>query len=298
MANHVIYDDLDDIGLNHMYKEIDSSLDKLLKELNNEIDMRNIKEIMLNITQLYFDGIIATPSDDTDVLSKQKETLDSIMEGLNMIIPADYEENEIILDDTKEYFLKNSDVLSQYGSRNPPKYRHLIGRRDAVIRYCKFLKKLKCRDTLPDLDSIVSIASGGFEPGIIASHLLDVDNMLLVRYSNICKFDIDVKIPKCIGKEYYSDNIKDSNVMIVDDILDQGRTLDKTIRWALEFKPERLYCSVVNDSWRGFNILKKKKGLPSKKIASGKGYMIKATLYEINIKKINKKSLLSELLNG
>jgi len=215
------------------------NLENLLQKLEEKTKPIEFKEIVLDITQLYFDGLVTNKAKKKD-WPEQRETLSALKEGLKMTIIPFYKKKKINYEQVRNTLLEYHDTLKKYSSTFSCKKRHL---KDSEYMVKKFYKGLN-KKILEGTDIIVSIASGGFEPTILAADKLGIENILIARYSYYANEDSDILIPTAAPFEY-TKPIKESNLLIVDDFIMSGRTLRSIIEWAEQYKPKNIYCTAI-----------------------------------------------------
>ena len=220
-----------------------SDLKKLMEDLENEDNPVDFKEQLLAINQLYFEGILEEHSqDEWDAQSKALEKL--ILAGKNAI-GSFYDGNGTDFDSTKEIVLPYADKLIKYGNTSC----NANGRRDLRQHENdtqKFgLELQKAFDNPKFIDTIICVASGAFEPSFLAMHIIEKDELTVVRYSHINKYDSDIKIPKCFPKEYINSKIEDKKVLIAEDFIASGKTIKKVLSFVSALNPDELYCISV-----------------------------------------------------
>ena len=250
-----------DIDIKEHYKsEFDSAegwytsagrLDALIKEIESEENPIDFKEQLLAITQLYFDSILDYPNyasfsteQNTDEWAEQSEALDNLILAGKKSIGSFYQGDGIDFDEVKEIILPYADKIIEY---NPTfdyaKTRHL---RDAEQNVQRFgIELQKTFDNTKPIDTLVCIASGGFEPSFLAMDIIEKEELAVVRYSNESRDDQEVKVPIHTPEENLKSKIKDKTVLVIEDIVYTGMTLAKVMKYASGFMPNELYGIAV-----------------------------------------------------
>lgn len=218
------------------------SLEELIPMIEKEKNLIDFKNELLAITQLYFDGLVDKKSNNLKCknLIKQKNILDKLCSIDKSFVGAFYKGKNVNLDRIKEYLLSNVSEIVKYGSKDSAKKRHLV----CLPTYVQCFGML-LSDGLSEIgpiDSLVCIASGGFEPSFLAMNILEKNYLTIVRYSRIEKKDSGVAV---LGEEDFVSNVKDKNVLIVEDIISTGQTLSNVIDYVHNVKPKSLYGIVV-----------------------------------------------------
>lgn len=93
-----------------------------------------------------------------------------------------------------------------------------------------------------EFDWYLAISRGGLIPAVLLSHLTDVrqiDTLCAVSYSDD-KTQGEINI---IEKDY--SHLTGKKVLIVDDLVDSGKTLDVIVDYIKDFKPALLKTAVI-----------------------------------------------------
>ena len=92
-------------------------------------------------------------------------------------------------------------------------------------------------------DIIVGVARGGLIPAVRLSH---ITNDTLMRVVDV-KFytDIEKRTEKPTITVPLNENIKDCNVLIVDDVADTGKTLIEVKKHVLSLNPKKMKIAVI-----------------------------------------------------
>jgi len=210
----------------------------LLENILTKEDPKKIKESILGIAQIFFDEVL----DPTGTLeTNQKEIWGSVWRAVELAVPG---------------YCKND--LSRELIRNEmSKHRWILGRcknsykRDAAYEFWMETLLLPFADEVysglnEKVDLIIPVASGGFEPAALCEYYLGVTNILPIRYSYYRKNDCAVLVPPWESQETLEKNIGGKNILLAEDAIVRGKTLEGVSRWLEQYKPEKIYLAAVN----------------------------------------------------
>lgn len=206
------------------------------------------KSDVLSAIQLYFDGLVESRDLNPEVIEERHTVLDALLKGVRLTVSGYYRNGkEIQYGQVQEEILQFESAILKYGSKKTAKPRHLSGCEIHVLRY---LSDVERNLNAEKIDLIIPIASGGFEPAALVADCLNIDNLLPVRYSGIHRKDSYVRITEKISR-IKQELIRDKKILIVDDIIDKGTTMDTVISWAKGYEPSETYFSAVR-TYRGY----------------------------------------------
>ncbi len=228
-------------------------LPALIKKIEKQEDSHEFKETILRITQLYFDGLvdIYKPQSDQRTWPEQSKALDALLKGVRLTVSGFYRHDKAIpFVEIKKEILPHSLTFIKHGSNKDYKMKHLERCESELYLYAESIAQGLAGEKI---DLIIPVASGGFEPAALAADYLNIEKMLPVRYSNLCKCDIDVLIPTQAPKGYSGEQIIGKRILIIDDIVSLGKTIELVSRWAIRYTPASIHFAVVRGN---FPILK------------------------------------------
>lgn len=199
-------------------------MNEIIEAVCNEDDMLYLKEYMLAAMQLYYDGILQNPVKN----GVWHQLCDLSTQAIlcyykHMKRPDDFLDK---LKQIQEQLIDHSPVMKS-------KQRHLTGDEYFVEKFVKAASS-------SDINLIIAVASGGFEPALYLSALRDIE-MDAVRYSSR-RGDREVRFYGNVP-----DNVKGRRVLIVDDILASGDTAYEVSEWVKLQKPEAAYFGIVKN---------------------------------------------------
>lgn len=203
------------------------------------------KEVMLRIAQLYFDGLIEQkdPSRNPMIWLEQKEALEAILTGVRQTVSGFYRKNgEIPFLEIRELIRAHEKGIIFHGSSAKCKYRHLEAQERNVADYAISVASALSGE---EIDLVIPIASGGFEPAILTADYLGVPQIFPVRCSRVSRADNEVLTPNQAPENYTRDKIIGKRILIVDDIVSSGGTIDVVTNWLKTLNPARLYFAAV-----------------------------------------------------
>ena len=192
-----------------------SNLDGALRILCGDNSPEQFYEFSLKSMQLLFDGLVEKKPEN---LERQNEIFDGVFNSLKIGISQHFRSESIDYEKCLEFISENKSDIIKYGSEKISKKRHLSK--------FKFIVRTSLDQILPalndiEIDTLVPIASGGFEPCAIIADYLDRNNRtyetLPVRYSRLSKLDKYVLAPHFLGDSKIKESIRDKNVLIVEE---------------------------------------------------------------------------------
>ncbi len=222
-----------------------ATLADLLEEIEFQEDPRLFKEAVLGAIQVYFDGLVERNirPRDPEIWDEQLEALNRMLTGVRKAIVGFYRENQVIpFDEVREMILPYDSRLIKYASKEGYKRRHLIGG-ERQVKDCAISIVNALGDD--EVDLIVPIASGGFEPAALIADYLKVDRLFPVRYSGLRRADRRVLVPSQAHPGYPKEQIFGNNVLLIDDIVATGATSSRLVQWITEHSPSKIYFGVI-----------------------------------------------------
>lgn len=105
-----------------------------------------------------------------------------------------------------------------------------------------------CKSNKQDFDCIIAITRGGWIPGVIISHILKIRMVYPLQMYETISDDINAqKLPPKFGVNIDFECIKDKKVLIIDDILGSGATLENAVNFVKSYtKNIKTYVLVRN----------------------------------------------------
>lgn len=217
-------------------------LPKLLEQIEVQRNPINFKEAMLQIVQLYFDGLVEDYEVRQDKIWKeQSEALDALLQSAKLTVSNFYDGNPSF-ERAKEIVTDYAPILIKHGSKEGSKLRRFYND-GHLIKY--FSIEVAPAFKKKEINCVIPVASGGFEPGLLVAGHLENSRILPVRYSDYSRDDKTVLVPTQAPSGYAAEEIRDKNVLIIDDVVDRGRTLGKVLEWIQRYKPQELYFAAV-----------------------------------------------------
>ncbi|MDO8516557.1 MAG: phosphoribosyltransferase [Nanoarchaeota archaeon] len=219
----------------------DSDIKDLLKNIEKNSDPRNFKEALLRINQLYYDGLIELEKQEN--WEEQEEILKKLINTSSEFIGQFYRNfNYVPIKKTREIILPLEESLIKYSSKLKAKPRHLSGEECNIRDFANNLEeKLKHEN----IDLIIPIMSGGFEPAALLKDWLAIDQFLPIRYSSRTKKDDSVLVPALAPEDYIKEQIKGKNILLIDDIKASGKTLHDVNQFLKQNFPKKIRCEIV-----------------------------------------------------
>ena len=177
-------------------------LSGLLKEIESQRDPNNFKEALLSSIQLYFDGLVEGRSElpNPEVWAEQLETLNALLRATGTTVSAFYRKNsEIPFDEVREVIMPYDSRLIKHGSKSEYKERHLAGKEQQVGNYAANIADVLESE---EVDLIMPVASGGFEPALLTADYLGLKHIFPIRYSRVSRNDNGVLVPAQAPRDY------------------------------------------------------------------------------------------------
>lgn len=228
------------------------SIDKLLEQIEGEEDPRRFKEMVLGVAQLYFDGLVQQDrlKNSKKTWLKQKETLDSVLQAVQISVFGYYGSREsgpspnpcIPFSDVRELIFSHEKSLIKNSSKSRTKIRHLYNKDFSVKSHARNIASILKDD---EIDLVIPIASGGFEPAALISKYLGISDSFPIRFSIVSRADDEVLVPSQAPVDYTHEQINGKRVLIVEDIVCSGSTTSAVINWFRGFEPAQVYFSVA-----------------------------------------------------
>lgn len=225
-----------------------SSWNKNLKQLTEKIEREDnpvaFKDQLLSIIQLYFNGLLS----ENDEQSKE-ELPDKLCLAGKKAMGSFYRGEGIDFDSVKEMFLPYASEIIEQNPEGAARCRHLLNYQQEVYQF-----GLKLPDILNGpFDTLVCVATGGFEPSFLAMDIMEKDSLIPVRYSHRRQMDTKVKILKKASAAYPR-MIKDKKVLVIEDWTIDGKSLVKVMKYVAKMEPSELYSAAVTGSTPGISI--------------------------------------------
>jgi len=237
------------------YRHHATTLFHNIKEEENPIDFMNQ---LLAITRLYFDGICEKESRnwenirkgvnylrgrDEDIWDIQKKALDRLTSAGKLAIGSFYRGEGIPTEEVRSIILSVVDDVLPFCPEKKAKGRHLNLLHDKIQKFGRNLPEiLDCEE----IDTIVPVASGGFESAFLAMDILDTPTLLPVRFSRCKHSDSEVKIPFRAPDDYLP--VEGKNVLVTEDLTIRGTSIGKVMELLLEKDPAIVFGMSVSNS--------------------------------------------------
>ncbi|GAG26571.1 unnamed protein product, partial [marine sediment metagenome] len=160
-----------------------------------------------------------------------------------------YRGEGIDFDGVKEIFLPYASEIIKRNPVGKAKYRHLREYRGEVYNFGL---------NLPDIsdesfDTLVCVASGGFEPAFLAMDMMEKDSLIPVRYSMRQRNDFEVKVLKKASTAY-PQRIEGKRVLVIEDWVVSGKSLAEVMRYVAGMKPNKLCGMAATGHDRGTSL--------------------------------------------
>lgn len=234
------------------------TLPKILKVVRKEKDPSAFRARLLEISQLYFDGIITPEGDEPpeitgrwswifDFLQDQTgsdsiETLDELMKECAKYIGSFYRgEGEKTIGESRKSLLRLKNDLIRYGKvEDLPNHSHLNG----SISDIRNLGILASNSEIQAIDYVIPVANEGFEPGFLLADIYE-SPLIPVRFSRLKRGDIGPRIPSEAEEENYIGRVRDKKVIVVEGTCCSGKSVEGVVELVSKYNPSQIYAACV-----------------------------------------------------
>jgi adenine/guanine phosphoribosyltransferase-like PRPP-binding protein len=244
---------LPEIDLKKCYPGIEKSksyegynLKELFKKIEKEKNPVNFRNQLMVIVQLYFDGVLTNKMEGLLKTGKreevrQKEILERLCLAGKESVGSFYRGEGIKFKAIKEIFIPYAKNIIKENPIKASKFRHLVWRWKDMQVFGRVLRNLLDKKSI-SIDTLVCVASGGFEPSFLMMDILKKDCLIPLRYS----FKRSDNKVKTTGKQStYTSKIKNKKVLVVDDWVASGKSLNIVFDYIAKKRPEEIYGTAV-----------------------------------------------------
>ncbi|NCN51949.1 phosphoribosyltransferase [archaeon] len=212
---------------------MDNPLQKdIFRKLNSTRNLFEVKDLLLSTAQLYHDGLIFKGAEQSE-----KDNFNGFFSILNGYI-RDFYNGGLSLSKTKEEISKIKNGILKYSLIKAPKERKLAGKETEIRKFKKNFEESY-------FDQIISVANGGFEPAALINSM--DKEIIPVRYSHVNGHDKEVKLCNFYSQEELKNKIEGKKVILSEDYIHTGKTIDNVLEWTKKFSPNEIYvASVIN----------------------------------------------------
>jgi len=232
------------------------NLTGLLDALQVQDHSVKFKDKLLAVIQLYFDGLTTKyDSDDKpvnrgffedlffneDLWNGQKRVFDDLITAGKDCVGSFYRGEDIDYYGIREMLSAHSDDILKYGSPSQGKSRHLSGKETHVQFFGKRLPEIVEKTGSPD--TLVCIATGAFEPTLLAMDVLENDNLVAVGYRGSSHTEWkpnQMIVPYEAPKDYLASQVKGKDILVFEDETISGKTLASVMKRISKLKPDSL----------------------------------------------------------
>jgi len=233
------------------YRE--KSLKELLKCLKIEENPFTFRNALFATIQLYFDSLVDSAnsqkaSEHVRLWQNQKHTLDQLISAgrlfVNQFYSGNFNANEV-----RQKIPDYDEILRYYDRKCYPRERHLEYH---LLQTQIFARRLP-RIIGSSPNTIVCIASGGFEPACISMETFGVDNILAVKLSSFSLGEREPKLPTMAPLDYVETAVRNKNILIVDDWINSATAFNGVLGLLKEYRPQSLAFSAVIGTSKSFS---------------------------------------------
>jgi hypothetical protein len=219
------------------------NIEQLLETMSKEKNILATRDYFFSVLQLYFDGIVGFYGPIRLGMARLQgkdnkaiETLNSLMQYGKAFVSSFY--NAEPTTEPIQMSLDLSDEILTYASRGNARERGASGYFDGVYWFGRELEDQFQREH-PEV--IVPVAAGGFEPGLLASYVLDCDNVFPIRSTRTGGLiDLYATYPIVQSSEF-DGLMRGSKVLVVEDSIFSGDRILEVMKLIKKKEPRSIY---------------------------------------------------------
>jgi len=210
-----------------------SIVDNIAKEENP----LKFRAMYFDIMQLYFDFLV----DKVQITPEQEKIWGNLCIAGKNFVGSFYRGNGIDSDSFNYLVDPNLEkILGIAGNEedSSSKHRHCAHIENKIMRFGVSLPEWVEKNLVPD--TLVSVATGAFEPTFLAMDILEMDYMLPIRYSKAGRTDRIPRILENGDNSYPGCHIHGKNVLVVEDVISSGESIEKVSEFVRSFGPKKI----------------------------------------------------------
>lgn len=214
----------------------------IAKEIGEEDNPLKLRWMYFDLVQLFHDFLM----DKAQIDDEQEKIWNDLCLAGKAITGSFYRGEGVNHDAVEEFIEPNLErMLKMMGTRggDEAKSRHCAYMVDKLIRFGNGLPRYIGEIGMPD--TLVSVASGAFEPTFLAMDILEMDYMLPIRYSKHSRLD---RIPLILENgdvSYPGNHLHKKKVLVIEDMVDSGESVEAVLNFVKSFGPERMRACAV-----------------------------------------------------
>ena len=230
-----------ELNLRDYFGDHRKTLDVLLKKMDREKNALMFRNQLFATLQLYYDGMLSNDTDEGSICS-QEEVLDQLLLAGETFVDNFYRGEVIDFDEILDMIMPYETEILKWGYKGSAKQRHLNGELH-ILKLQSFGFNIPEIVDMVNPDTLVCIASGGFEPAIIAKNITDNKTLAILKYSRIYERNEEVRIPSETPNDCLHKKIEGKRVLVIDDLIVSGKTIYKVLNYLSEMEPETLHAT-------------------------------------------------------
>ena len=209
---------------------------------------REILNGVLEVTQTYFDALCDAKKatrERTGIWADQKYVLEKLLTACEMAFCGCVLDNESDIN-TAKWFVRHVMGRVSYYVGNKKLHESCRLKPQNSMKYAKALKNVVRREKI---DQIIFVVPGGL---LSAAALMYYTKKPLmgIRYSRLSRGDKKVYLPQNMYVAEFKKLVKDKKVLIIDDVLESGKTVITAANFVAAFRPKQVYLSVEGSIYR------------------------------------------------
>lgn len=203
---------------------------------------KDLPDMLIKAVQLFYNGLVLPreKSENKKTWKEQERTLDNLLKITKKAVICKYKKSILTpSQDIKKHIEEYQQAIIKHGSDNQPKINYLEtpdGQKEIKNHVKTTAKRLRKKD----IDTIIPIVTGGFEPGLLLANKINADNIFPIRYSHVTKNDKTVLVPVECPESYVREQIENKTVLVVDDVIDSGKTFNEVAKWLQTYNPKEM----------------------------------------------------------
>ncbi len=219
-------------------------LDGYIRYIEKSSDDKSVMTALVELSRSYSDGLRrykSTKNTEASVLDAQKSGLEGILGACRSYVNKIYYKEPL-----------DAPIETQLEEISPQlktfTYRKSLNRMNHIESGSKdyFDFKQLAHEVLTRLsiDTIVYISGGGLEAACIAAKETHCKSIVPIIYSRYLHKDTKVTVPRVVDNSIKNE-VSGKNVLVVDDWIYEGTTMEKALKFVASFEPANLYGAAV-----------------------------------------------------